>query len=46
LQWIVFEMPREADRTGIEVGFLGTVTRVAALGASVAEDHLPELLNS
>lgn len=44
LQWIVFDMPREA--TGIEVGFLGVVTRAAALGASVAGDYLPELLNS
>jgi hypothetical protein len=45
LQWIEFEMPREAERTGIEVGFLGVVTRAAALVALAVGDHLPELLN-
>jgi hypothetical protein len=43
---MVFDIPRDADRTGVEVGFLGTVTRAAALEASVAGNHLPQLLNS
>ena len=44
LQWIVFDMPRDADRTGIEVGFLSIVTRAALCGALFAGDHLPKIL--
>jgi hypothetical protein len=43
LQWILEDM-RKQCHNGIEVGFLGTVTRVAALGAHVAGDRLREIL--
>jgi len=34
LTWIVMDMPRESERTGIEVGFLSTISDYAVLGAS------------
>ena len=46
LQWIVFDMPRQAERTGIEVGFLSAVTKAATLGAYQAGDMLSELIES
>lgn len=42
LQWILEDM-RHQQHNGIEVGFLGTVTNVAAFGAHIAGDRLKEI---
>lgn len=42
LQWILEDM-RHQQHNGIEVGFLSTVTNVAAFGAHIAGDRLREI---
>ena len=43
LQWIVDDM-RKQELNGVEVGFLGTVSKAASLGSCVAGDKLQELI--
>ena len=38
--WAVMEMPREKDRSGIEIGFLGKIVAFAAYGAHVQAERM------